>query len=421
MSPLRITFLFLSSFILVASAFIFDNRSNNHGKQKIASAWYASWHKDDFPLSKVPWSKYTHLTYAFAESSPDVNTLSISDEAYLPEFVKTAKHHGVKPMVSLGGWTGSMYFSSAVSTPHNRTAFVKTVTNLATKYSLAGIDFDWEAPSNPGIGCNTNSPDDTANFILFLRELRKDKVGSKLLISMAAGLAPYPDENGEWADMSPFGELLDWLAIMNYDINGHWNDPPFVGANAPLKDACAPEDKQTGSITSGLGWWTDNGFPKEKIILGVPAYGHSYIAPKANAFKNTTKHTSELNLYATFDVEQYPVGDAWDDPPAVDACGILESQGGVWSFWGMIKAGWLTKDGKPSKNKDITYIFDKCSQTPFIYNSASEIMISYDDATSALAKGKFIKQNGLAGFAMWEAGGDYKDILLDAYKSGSGC
>lgn len=35
---------------------------------KVAAAWYAGWHagQADFPLSKVPWSKYTILTYAFA-------------------------------------------------------------------------------------------------------------------------------------------------------------------------------------------------------------------------------------------------------------------------------------------------------------------------------------------------------------------
>ena len=33
----------------------------------VASAWYAGWHSTaGFPLSKVSWSKYTHLTYAFA-------------------------------------------------------------------------------------------------------------------------------------------------------------------------------------------------------------------------------------------------------------------------------------------------------------------------------------------------------------------
>lgn len=34
------------------------------------------------------------------------------------------------------------------------------------------------------------------------------------------------------------------------------------------------------------------------------------------------------------------------------------------------------------------------------------------------AKGKFIKDNGLRGFSMWEAGGDYNDLLIDAVRSG---
>ena len=38
----------------------------------------------------------------------------------------------------------------------------------------------------------------------------------------------------------------------------------------------------------------------------------------------------------------------------------------------------------------------------------------------AAAKGQFIKDAGLAGFAMWEAGGDSDDILLNAITSAVG-
>ncbi len=44
-------------------------------------------------------------------------------------------------------------------------------------------------------------------------------------------------------------------------------------------------------------------------------------------------------------------------------------------------------------------------------------MISFDNAQSFEAKGQFISDNGLAGFAIWEAGGDSSDILLDAARS----
>lgn len=46
-----------------------DARTFNHGHQSsnfVATAWYAGWHADEFTLEDVPWSKYTHLTYAFA-------------------------------------------------------------------------------------------------------------------------------------------------------------------------------------------------------------------------------------------------------------------------------------------------------------------------------------------------------------------
>lgn len=47
-------------------------------------------------------------------------------------------------------------------------------------------------------------------------------------------------------------------------------------------------------------------------------------------------------------------------------------------------------------------------------------MVSYDNAESFAAKGDFIQTNGLRGFAMWEAGGDHNDILLDSIRSAAG-
>lgn len=46
-------------------------------------------------------------------------------------------------MLSIGGWTGSQYFSIAMATPANRTAFVEAVSSLVLKYDLDGIDFEY--------------------------------------------------------------------------------------------------------------------------------------------------------------------------------------------------------------------------------------------------------------------------------------
>ncbi|KAJ3515107.1 hypothetical protein NMY22_g14535 [Coprinellus aureogranulatus] len=166
---------------------------------KVAAAWFAGWHATNgFPLSKVPWSKYTHLTYAFAETTPDVRVLSLegSEPAVLPEFVREARKHNVKPLISVGGWTGSRFFSTAVATPTNRTAFVKTIVDFVAKYQLEGVDFDWEYPNSGGIGCNTVNPADTANFLSFLQELRRHPIGKKIIVTAATATAPFND--AEW-------------------------------------------------------------------------------------------------------------------------------------------------------------------------------------------------------------------------------
>ena len=47
-------------------------------------------------------------------------------------------------------------------------------------------------------------------------------------------------------------------------------------------------------------------------------------------------------------------------------------------------------------------------------------MVSYDDPESFAAKGKFIVQNNLVGFSMWDMAGDYNDLLVDSLTTAAG-
>ncbi|KAJ7482387.1 endochitinase [Mycena galericulata] len=385
---------------------------------KIASAWYAGWHAESdpaFPLSQIPWDRYTHLSYAFAETTPDVRVVTLNGSSVLPKFVAAAKSHGVKALVTVGGWTGSLYWSSNVATPKNRTLFVNTLVSFAKKYALDGLDFDWEYPASPGIGCNTNNVNDTANFLAFLQELRKDPLGSKLILSAATGITLFVDSAGNpSANVSAFSKVLNYIEIMNYDINGPWS--AAVGPNAPLRDSCAPLNFQAGSAVSAIQAWTAAGMPSRQIVLGVAAYGHSFSVAKSDAFKNGS--TTQLALYPPFNASKSPIGDVWDDKPGVDECGNFEPQGGIVDFWGLIQQGYLNADGTPKIG--VPYLFDQCTQTPYVYNRTTQVMISFDDAQSFAAKGEYIKSTGLAGFAMWQAGGDSHTILVDSIRKSAG-
>jgi chitinase len=138
----------------------------------------------------------------------------------------------------------------------------------------------WEYVNKQGIGCNTLSSDDSANFLSFLQELRSDDTGANLILSAAVGLTPFNGPDGTpLADVSQFASVLDHigllsftvlvrrliygLAIMAYDIWGSWSNG--VGPNAPLNDSCAPSDKQAGSAASAVSAWTEAGFPAEQV------------------------------------------------------------------------------------------------------------------------------------------------------------
>ncbi|KAN0091397.1 glycoside hydrolase family 18 protein [Tylopilus felleus] len=384
----------------------------------VAAAWYTGWHATaGFPLSDVSWGQYNTMIYSFAITTPSVNSLSLngSDPPLLREFVCQAHDNGVAAHVAIGGWAGGLWFSSDVATPENRTAFVQTVVDFAEEYELDGINFDWESPNQQGIGCNTISANDTENFLFFLQELDKNPVAARLTLSAAVGLTPLRDASGHPStNISGFAEVLDYIAIMDYEVWGPWSST--VGPNAPLNDTCAAPANQVGSAVSAVKAWTAAGMPVNQIVLGVPSYGHSFSVPPNDAFVNGSK--TELVAYPVYNASNQPLGDAWDDTGSVDACGVYEGPGGTFNLWDLVDGGFLTTEGNPAPG--IYYRYDTCSQTPYVYNETSEVMVSFDNAQSFTAKGNYIKETGLRGFAMWEAGGDYKDTLLDSIRLTAG-
>jgi GH18 family chitinase len=51
---------------------------------------------------------------------------------------------------------------------------------------------------------------------------------------------------------------------------------------------------------------------------------------------------------------------------------------------------------------------------PYLYNTSTGIYVSYENDLSYAIKGGFIHSAGLKGFAIWEAGGDSNDTLLNS-------
>ena len=96
-----------------------------------------------FPPPIVQLSRLNAYAYIFSETTSDPSVLSLdgSGASFIPQFVQLAKQHNTMASISVGGWTGSGDFSSAV-TPQNRNTFAKAILDMVSKYNLDGVDFE---------------------------------------------------------------------------------------------------------------------------------------------------------------------------------------------------------------------------------------------------------------------------------------
>ena len=124
----------------------------------------------------------------------------------------------------------------------------------------------------------SGTPDDTINFNLLLDDVRAalDELGAETgrFYGLTAALPCGPSiiDNQDIAHVSM---RLTELNLMTYDFHGSWNEN--TGVNAPLYDQEGSEDF---SVHGCVANWLKGGATKEKINIGFPFYGRSFLGPK---------------------------------------------------------------------------------------------------------------------------------------------
>lgn len=152
----------------------------------------------------------------------------------LHRVVAAGHSQGRRVKLSIGGWTGSAHFSRAVSTVSGRSKLCRSMVQAYHEFDLDGIDIDWEYPNQTGAG-NEHSPDDTGNFLKFLKQLRK-KLPPSARITAATQMWPFAGKDGQpLGDVSQFARVLDWVLLMNYDV---WGCECLLLHRASVAQAC---------------------------------------------------------------------------------------------------------------------------------------------------------------------------------------
>ncbi|KAI8443254.1 chitinase [Phakopsora pachyrhizi] len=390
-----------------------SNLTGDHGKKrnkKKISAYYPSYNADQRPVSDIKYEHYDELVFFVATTNQNF-TIGLGDieqevwDSRAHEFVHRCKKAGVTPFYCLGGWTGSIYFSSLVSTASNRTEYATSAVNFAKKYGFEGIDIDWEC--DQGIGCNIVSDADVENYqqdadlltielkITILtyhpdtQEIKRIWPEGKLSTAVSIGgirasdYSPLPASN-----LTTLIDVVDKLNIMAYDVYGSWSTT--TGPLSPLQSTCADDENQI-SVESAVEVYLQQGFKPSQMALGIPTYGRSWTLASPILTPRTVQN------YTTYYYQNFtdiPRGGQFDDEPGVDVCGQNStSWGGTILFTELLSRGYLDEDEMASAG--FVRYYDECSRQPFIVNGT--LMISYDDTRSTLRKVQYAKSKNLAG------------------------
>ena len=202
--------------------------------------WYSG------SLDAIPYSKFTHIVYAFADPTPTGGIVLSGDSLKLKGVIQRAHAAGVSVLIAFGGWSGSVDsdFEPMAADPAYRATFVANVASFVDHYGLDGADIDWEYP---------NTDAESANFSALMSELGTAmRARGKMLTAAVAGSSYY----GKWIRSDVFPNV-DYLFLMAYD-------------RSP-----APHSSFSFALES-LDYWRDvRGLAQGKTVLGVPFYGRS--------------------------------------------------------------------------------------------------------------------------------------------------
>lgn len=258
-----------------ASAALF-HRVKDTDDYKMVCYYTLSSESIQLPPSSIDPFLCTHIIIAFAAVVDGiVKPASQSDLQIYKQVTELKKvNPDLKVMLSVVCFTSTGEFATVVSTPQNRTRFAEEAIKLLEENSLDGLDIDWEFPAWP-----VGDEKQREHFTLLLRELRHyfDKMAKKekFLLSVAVG-APEPIVDSAY-DIPQMAKYVDFVSVMAYDFHFYRSYLPLTGANAPLY----PLSSEKGYFTTlNTNWtssyWVLKGMPQEKVIVGLPTYGHSY-------------------------------------------------------------------------------------------------------------------------------------------------
>jgi chitinase len=304
----------------------------------------------------------TRFNYAFANIKDGRMVTGFAHDAENFAFLTALRKENpqLTILASVGGWLWSGGFSDMALSKESRARFIDSAADFIAQYQLDGLDIDWEYPGMEG-STKAFRPEDKQNFTALLSELRErfnrdaKKNGRRLYLTIAAGASP---EFLTHTEMDKVARLVDTVNLMAYDYYEPGSGP-ITGHHAAL--FTNPNDPQKESADASVHAFEQAGVPADKLILGIPFYGHAWsdVPPTANGLYQPGKRAP--NTGASFSAIQ---------------SSMLGH--GFTRFW------------------------DPVARVPWLYNAETRTFVSYEDQQSIAGKCEYVHANNLAGIMFWD-------------------
>ncbi|HXI00233.1 MAG TPA: glycosyl hydrolase family 18 protein [Sphingobacteriaceae bacterium] len=213
-------------------------------------AYFPSY-RDPASVSASKYQLITHLYYAFLSPNTDGSLQALPNPATFSSVIATARANGVKVGICVAG---AANLKAACANATTRTTLVNNLVDFVVSNNLDGLDMDWEFPRT------TDGTDLT--YSALMQDLSTKLHAQNKYLSAALTAGVYAGSVRDAIRTEVFG-YADFFNIMSYDGLG-W-DTAEPNQHSSYKMAVASLDY----------WATTRAMPKEKVILGFPAYGRS--------------------------------------------------------------------------------------------------------------------------------------------------
>lgn len=214
-------------------------------------------------FAKVKLKQLTHLIWiglqARSASDPTIETFdNYSPWNEITMVVNAGHAKGVKVLASLYDETK---LNILVANATLRAQLVTNLKNIVTQYNLDGIEIDWEGAYQ------------VAQVNTFVQALYTTLHPLGKTVSLCADF----DATNI---TSAYAQYVDWIDVMTYDM---WHPHPY------------PYHSLYEDMVTYMNFWVDSGFPKEKLLVGIPFFGREADNPESALWAHYSDIVDVLN------------------------------------------------------------------------------------------------------------------------------